>query len=654
MRLNDEIGGRYRLQKGPMTGGSGEVWLAHDRELGRNVALKRARREDHGEDAFARMRSEARALAGIHDPHVVTLYDTLRTGEGEAAESWLVMEYAPGGSLDGRQLPAEQVARIGVQICRGLAALHAKGIVHCDIKPGNIVLGADGIAKLTDLDSAHRVGGSETISPTRPISYTPDYAAPEVVKGNPVPASDLFSLGATLYELVVGKPPRAVANEGDDEGDERIRVWTAGLGAVRLDGATSGPLAPALAAMLQPAARERPDAHQARELLESATEPTPHRFTGPLAILANHPLRTAGTAAVAVVVAGALAVTSVFWNSERGGHPAERALGGSDQASQIGNPRTADPCALTEPSALGRFGDTELDKDYGNYDRCDVLVYPDEDSEVDVIVGFDNGPASELAAPTRKVGKIGIVEEPAEGGECDRTLLPAGDDSTVITVTARGDGRAPFCQIADVATDSAAAALGKGKIARRSPVLPTDSLVWRDTCTLLDAKALKAVPGLGSAEPDTGYGGWSCGWDGNTSDLSVDLTFDRGQSPTVEEDGDLTKLDGYDSFVQSEGEGEETCLVQVVYRSYADQNRKKAVEKLSLVVSGSRSPDQLCESATDLARSAAAELRSGKPSAAPDDGADTSAAGRAGTSTGMGVTAAGRARPRPYRSARLG
>ncbi|PZG08579.1 serine/threonine protein kinase, partial [Nonomuraea aridisoli] len=200
------VDGRYRLVSSLARGWSGEVWLARDVELDREVVLKLLVPRDAAD--ADRAWAEARALARLSHPHVVTLYHAVRSGRPRGGPSWLVMEHAPGGSLEGRPaMPPVMTARIGAQIAGALAALHAEGIVHCDIKPGNIVVTGDGTAKLTDFGAAYRVGGSDTIPPNGAVSYTPDYAAPEVVRGQPCPKSDVFSLGATVYALLTGHPP---------------------------------------------------------------------------------------------------------------------------------------------------------------------------------------------------------------------------------------------------------------------------------------------------------------------------------------------------------------------------------------------------------------------------------------------------------------
>lgn len=292
------------------------------------------------------------------------------------------------------------------------------------------------------------------------------------------------------------------------------------------------------------------------------------------------------------------------------GTPSSKDVSAKDVSSVFGNTHTADPCALTDATALRRFGDTELDRDYGNFDRCDVLVTSGDDSVVDVEVNFDGGPPPELAAPTRRVGRVGVVEERAESDACDRTLVLSGERDAFVTVTAKQTERrkAPLCAIADAATGSAVKTLNRGMIARRSPELPAASLAHQDACSLLAPSALEVVPGVDVDDPDIGFGGWDCEWGSSTRKLAVDLSFDRGQPPTAE-DGTPTRLGGYRAFVQPEGDGERTCLARVVYRSYPDQNGQKAVEMLHLVVAGESSADQLCTMAQRLARSAADALR---------------------------------------------
>ncbi|MFI0410017.1 serine/threonine-protein kinase [Actinomadura sp. 3N508] len=611
MRLGALIAGRYRLVKGPIRGGTGEVWHAEDTLLPRTVVLKRAAFRDDRSGAFDRLWSEARAQARFDHPHVVTLHDIVEEAEetGGQVTSWLVLEYVPGGSLDAWPVMSpEAAARVGAQIAAALAALHAQGIVHCDVKPGNIVVTEDRTAKLADFGAAYRLGGTDTITPNGPVSHTPAFAAPEVLRGNPEPASDVYSLGATVYALAVGEPPGAEPGYG-------------GL----------GPLGGVLDTLMRAAPDDRPGADEARRMLDEvagAGRPEPPGHSAPTendgpsteqkrragqergwrraaGFVRRHPRAVAAAvvAVAAVAVAAAVLIPS-------GG---QRAPARSKPASLIGDPRTADPCALADPAALGRFGEAELDNDYGNFDRCDVLV----NDAVDVRIGMasGSGPEAGRGGPARTMGRVRVLAEAPEKDECGRMLvLPSPDGGTTISIDARqveeprpGDAPAPLCPIADTAVASAAAVLNRGPIPRRTPPFPPRSLAHKDACTMLGNDALDAVPGIDAGDPEVGYGGWNCEWHSTTQDIQVKLRFDRGQ-PLTAEDGSPTRFGAHRAFVEPDGEGEGTCLVRVVHRTYADQHGDDAIEMLFLVVQGDPSTERLCSMATRLGGAAAARL----------------------------------------------
>ncbi|PZG19757.1 DUF3558 family protein, partial [Nonomuraea aridisoli] len=281
---------------------------------------------------------------------------------------------------------------------------------------------------------------------------------------------------------------------------------------------------------------------------------------------------------------------------------------GTRHADVIGDRRTADPCALLRPVTLGRFGPAGLDPDLGNFDRCHVLIRPPDGPVVDVEVGFDLDPPPEQAPPKRVTGDVAVVEGPAQSHACTRTLTVAGVTGATITITAErdGSGTAPLCEIADAATGDAANALDQGVIARR-PAPPAHSLAHRDACTLLDAQSLEVVPGVDAAAPDRGFGGWGCGWASTTGDVRVTLGFHRGPPPDAA-GGASTQVNGFRAFVRPDGDGDETCLVEVPYRSYAGRAGQTAAESLRLVTSGSLPEDELCRMAAGLAGSAAARL----------------------------------------------
>lgn len=207
------VAGRYRLLERIGRGGMGTVWRAEDELLGRPVAVKRVHAPVHlSDDEIAtlheRTRREARSAARITHPDVVTIHDVVE----DAGAPCIVMEYVPSSTLadllkqHGTISPGE-AARIGLHIIAALRAAHAAGVLHRDVKPANVLLAANGRVVLTDFGVARSVGTS-TLTKTGEFVGSIDYLPPERVRGGgPSPASDLWALGATLYQAVEGQPP---------------------------------------------------------------------------------------------------------------------------------------------------------------------------------------------------------------------------------------------------------------------------------------------------------------------------------------------------------------------------------------------------------------------------------------------------------------
>ncbi|MFC9159811.1 serine/threonine-protein kinase [Streptomyces fungicidicus] len=264
------VAGRYRLGDSIGSGGMGRVWRAHDEVLHRSVAIKELTAALYVSDSeqatlLARTRAEARAAARINHSAVVTVHDVLE----HDGRPWIVMELVEGRSLadavkDEERVAPREAARIGLWVLRALRAAHTAGVLHRDVKPGNVLLGRDGRVLLTDFGIA-QIDGDTAITRTGEVVGSVDYLAPERVRGHdPGPASDLWALGATLYTAVEGTSPfrrtsplttmQAVVEE--EAGEPRH----------------AGPLAPVIGALLRKDPATRPDAARTEQMLAEAAE----------------------------------------------------------------------------------------------------------------------------------------------------------------------------------------------------------------------------------------------------------------------------------------------------------------------------------------------------------------------------------------------
>jgi serine/threonine protein kinase len=235
----------------------GVVWQAHDERLHRTVALKQLLLQpglsaaDRNEARERAMR-EGRIAARLQHPNAVTVYDVVED-EGQPV---LIMEYVPSKSLsavlDARgPLPPQEVARIGAQVATALTAAHQAGIVHRDIKPGNVLLADDGTVKITDFGIS-RATGDVTVTATGMLAGTPAYLAPEVAKGeSPGPPSDVFSLASTIYAAVEGHPPFGL-------GENTLALLHAVAACRTVPPRKAGPLTALLMQMLRANPNDRP------------------------------------------------------------------------------------------------------------------------------------------------------------------------------------------------------------------------------------------------------------------------------------------------------------------------------------------------------------------------------------------------------------
>jgi eukaryotic-like serine/threonine-protein kinase len=208
--IGELVAGRYEIQKLLGSGGMSSVFLARDRQLERPVALKVLHEHfSHDPEYIERFRREARAIAKLSHPNVVTIIDR---GEFEGRQ-YIVFEYVEGDNLKqlvagGGPLPVEQALALAHQVARGLAFAHEHGIVHRDVKPHNVLVDQEGVAKVTDFGIARSLELEEGITETGTLLGTSDYISPEQAGGQRVDErTDQYSLGVLLYELLTGEVP---------------------------------------------------------------------------------------------------------------------------------------------------------------------------------------------------------------------------------------------------------------------------------------------------------------------------------------------------------------------------------------------------------------------------------------------------------------
>ena len=204
------LGGRYEVEEELGRGGMAKVYRGTDTVLGRPVAVKILAPQFTDDPSFVnRFRREAQAAARLNHPNLVSVYDT---GSDDGVH-FIVMEYVEGRTLadylagGGRIMP-QRAIEIAEAVSQALTAAHAQGVIHRDIKPGNIMITPSGDVKVADFGIARVIAGAETIAQTAAVLGTAAYLSPEQAQGQPVDQrSDLYSLGCVLYEMVAGRPP---------------------------------------------------------------------------------------------------------------------------------------------------------------------------------------------------------------------------------------------------------------------------------------------------------------------------------------------------------------------------------------------------------------------------------------------------------------
>jgi hypothetical protein len=578
----DLIAGRYRLDAEIGSGGMGEMWRAVEQGPNRPVVLNRVRLSHLAPDERERARERVRAAAGtvsrLDHPHIVSMRGLVE----HDGEPWLVMEYVPAPSLAeltvAGPLAPRRAAGIGAQAAEALEYAHSAtpGVGHWAVTPPSLLVGDGDHVTLTDFGIT-TIEGDHTTDRTSVA-----YLAPEVANGmEGGPKADVFSLGATLYAAVEGRPPWG-------DGDLGQALASARKGVVDPPRA-AGPLGPVLMRMLESRPRERPTAAAAARMLaevargETTGEPTRGRRWLWIAV--------AAVAAGVVAAAGLLVWPRLA-----------PAVVGAAPVPTLGDPATADPCSLIRPEPLDRFGRTTLDPDPGNFDQCDVTIASGQDYFAARVDFGKSGTALPAGEPEERDGLVIFRDAPVDGG-CVRTLrLSDGNDVRVDSRSVAGVLPDP-CAVADVATETALAVLARGTVPRRPVPFEPGSLAVVDACGLLDTATVATVPGLEAVQADPAFAGWGCDWEippptpTAPPGASIAVEYDRnrglGNNP-----GKPMQIAGRQAAakVDTDGLG---CDVTILHRTYTDPGGKPSDELLIVKV------DQTARVADPCARAVA-------------------------------------------------
>lgn len=652
------VDGRYLLVSVIGAGGAGVVWHAVQQPFGRVVALKQIPLRVPGGEPPDRVRArtlrEARNTSVLHgSEHVIGVTDYFEDDD----DVWLVLEYVDALNLAELvaatgPLPPDEVAWIGARVARALAAGHDLDIQHRDVKPGNVLVGRDGATvKLGDYGISRREDDPD-VTVLGSVPATLPYAAPEVVREHrTTTASDIWSLGATLYHAVEGAPPFG-------HHDDRIGLIEA-LRTGRIEPMQrAGPaLAPLLERMLVPTTLGRIDADTIAEKLDGIATPLsgptrqvladhrPHRsrrFPGATRLLDTPPpatrrsfpprvprwLRRVPARPVALALAGVLVAvlaTAGLIASRPAARPAASAPAApaaptTDVAglgilpADVGpfglGARTddVDLCQLVDLAALGAYGRTTAAPGY-QYEECRALTTTADGT---VVTGFDVATVSSPpSSPRRSVVNVGslvltfeaVPVRPVDACQ-DHIDLSDGSEITVYSYL-RGVSKvpSPLCDVADAATVGAVRALARiGHVPRDADRPAGLALAGEDACTLVDRAVIPEVTG----PVHVGFHRWSCEVDSDSGEsLNVLFILD---DPFDHHD----RIGNYwaDLHIQGTGsQGNNRCLVDVEIRAHATLGGAEYKSDMVEFQSDGPAPlDDQCARAERAARAAVPRL----------------------------------------------
>ena len=439
------IGGRYEIGERLGVGGMAEVYAATDQRLGRQVAVKFLRSEVDDPNARARIETEARAAASLSHPNIVNVYDAGDHG----GRPYVVMELADSRSLadvirEEGPLPADRVRQIGDQVLSALAAAHAEGFVHRDVKPANILVREDGAVKLADFGIAKSFADAAAgMTAVGLVMGTPTYLSPEQAAGQPAtPRSDLYAMGVVLYEALTGSPPFT--------GDTPMAVVAAHAHAPVPDirAATPG-VPPALAAVVERALAKDPadrfaNAEEMRRALARPVVGEPTRLTAiadtaPIAVRPTPAPPARNWAPAAMGGTAVVLFLLLLWLGLRGGGDNLQPVGATSSSAPAAETATTQPDRQSPPT-------TDALAAVGNLGGLVGLLQDDPESfgskgpelrdKLREVLDSEGGKRADKAASLQDE-----IRRWADGGELDASIAARAIDLLEPYTAAEGRGR---------------------------------------------------------------------------------------------------------------------------------------------------------------------------------------------------------------------